>query len=186
MQHAWVLAIYNNNIFSDETFYTQSQIMVEKVPEFTFFPPLFDSVHRMFHQKLCFQSPKTFTPKNNIFIEILSSVHFELYPETQSKFLPMLWRFATHTLLHINGHIEYQFSPMLRYFVAIMFFSFTVNIFRGVNPIDREIPLEMIEKSAAAIPGLDLVDDDDRMDVDPQSLVDESKLNIDWPIYFAL
>ncbi len=27
------------------------------------FPLLFDSVCRMFHQKLCFQSPKTFTPK---------------------------------------------------------------------------------------------------------------------------
>ncbi len=59
--------------------------MVEKVPEFSaeslclrqgmvtkaeilpkireLFPPLFDSVCRIFHQKLCFQSPKTFTPK---------------------------------------------------------------------------------------------------------------------------
>ncbi len=75
---------------SDETFYTQhaqSQIMVEKVPEFSpeslclrqgmvsrrrqrdsaensgTFVRNFDSVYRMFHQILCFQSPKTFTPK---------------------------------------------------------------------------------------------------------------------------
>ncbi len=60
---------------SDETFYAQSQIMVENVPAppdegreilpkiRVHFPPLFDSVRRMFRQKLCFQSPKTFTPK---------------------------------------------------------------------------------------------------------------------------
>ncbi len=92
-------------LFSDETFYTQSQIIVEKVPEFlaeslclrqgmvtsgrcsgavvkwpvvtipltkaerfcrkfgNFFHLYFDSVYKMSHQKLCFQSPKAFTPK---------------------------------------------------------------------------------------------------------------------------
>ncbi len=46
----------SGNIISDETFYTQSQIMVEKVHELLpkvreLFPPLFDSVCRMFRQK---------------------------------------------------------------------------------------------------------------------------------------
>ncbi len=71
------------------------------------FPPLFDSVCRMFHQKLCFQSPKTFTPKNVNKVQELSWLYYlslstlitKVDPNTLTNFSQIPIRYISWKLL---------------------------------------------------------------------------------------